>query len=177
MAVLEKIFSDEALPESWQTMRAPAYSRAYLRAAAQAFREEDVKSARHYLLEAVRLDPDLAADEGAELAAHMAAWTDLPKISNPVSYLERVYNNLPGELAALKRRRRTELARLAIRQAFVAYHDGELACARNAVQRAIRYRPHWLTNRGVLSILVRSHLPWLVKSGANTNEFERARIG
>lgn len=163
MAVLDKLFADETLPASWQAMQAQAYSRAYLRAAAQSYREDDVALARHFLSQAVSLDPELAADEGADLASRMTAWTDLPKISDPVAFMERVYDNLPGELSSMERRRRIELAQIAIRQAFSAYRQGELACARAAVRRGVRYQPRWLANRGVLSILVRSHMPWFAR--------------
>lgn len=179
MAVLDKVFEDQALPANWQAMRAPAYSRAYLRASAQAYREEDVDLAQHYLSQAVSLDPDLAADGGAALAAHMVAWTDLPKISDPIAFMERVYNNLPTDLTPLQKRRRSELARVAIQQAFTAYQERELACTRAAVRRAVRYQPRWLANRGVLSIMVRSHLPWLARerSEMNGKQLEQVSAG
>jgi len=160
MAVLDKVFSDEALPESWQAMRAMAYSRACLRAAAQAYREEELESAKDYLSQAVELDSNLVANDGTALATHLAAWTDLPKIRDPLTYLERIYGNLPGDLQTLRRRRRQDLGRAAMEQAFVAFAGRNLASARTAVRRAIRYQPGWLMNRGVLSILVRSHFPW-----------------
>ena len=169
--------SDEALSEDWRAMQAAAYSRAYLRASAQAYREEDLRSAQRYLSQAVRLDPDLTANGGVALAAHLAAWTDLPKISDPVLFMERIYDNLPGQLSVLKRRRRSELAQIAVQEGFTAYRDGDLAYARTAIRRAIRYQPRWLANRGVLSILVRSHLPWLAESGASTNHLEQAKAG
>lgn len=176
-AVLDKVFSNEALPECWKAMHSLAYSRAYLRAAAQAYRGADLESAQDYLSQAVALNPLLVEEGASKLAAHINAWTDLPKIGDPVAYMERIYNNLPSHLTALKRRRRLELARALIRQTFSAYENGELACARGAVRQAIRYHPRWLANRGILSILVRSHLPWLAESGASTNHLEQAKAG
>lgn len=177
LAVLDKFFKDDSLPESWRAMEDTAYSRAYLRAAAQAYREEDLASARDHLSQAVSLDPELTADGGAALAAHVAAWTDLPKISDPVAYMERVCNNLPDRVEGLRSRLRSELGRVALQQAFAAYGEREMACTRAAVRQAIRYHPRWLANRGVLSILVRSHLPWLAESGASTNHLEQAKGG
>lgn len=157
-AVLDKLFADPALPASWRQWRSRAYSRAHLRAAAQAYRrQESLASACTHLEEAVALDPTLAAGGGERLAQHLFAWTDLPKIADPLAYLERIYDNLPVTLACLSVRRRETLGQAAIRLAFVAAQQGDLARARTSLYQALRHQPRWLANRGALSILVRSH--------------------
>ncbi len=158
-AVLDKSFADPDLPPSWRAWRNRAYSRAHLRAAAQAYRlEESLSVARIHLEKAVALDPTLAAGSGERLATTMSAWTDLPKIGDPLTYLERIYDNLPSCLQSLGARRREVLGGAAMRQAFSAARDGDLSRARRALYRALQYQPRWLANRGALSILVRSHL-------------------
>ena len=101
-AVLDKVFADPALPDSWQRLRDRAYSNAHLRAAAQGYQVGDIERAKASLTEAVQLNPALAADDGAALAAHFAAWTDLPKTSEPLAFLQRIYANLPDSLAELR---------------------------------------------------------------------------
>lgn len=158
-AVLDKFFADPDLPPSWRAWRNRAYSRAHLRAAAQAYRlEESLGVARIHLEKAVALDPTLAAAGGEPLAQMLSAWTDLPKIGDPLAYLERIYDNLPASLDSLSARRRDTLGQAAMRQAFSAARDGDLSRARTALHRALHYQPRWLANRGALSILVRSHL-------------------
>lgn len=160
-AVLQKLFARDDLPASWRSMRNVAYSRAYLRAAAQAYRSGPYAAAAGYLKQAAELDASLLADNGKPLALIMAAWTDLPKIAAPLNYLENIYDNLPPELHQLQAQKREQLGELAMRLAYSAYRHKDLAKARAAVRRALRYRPRYLANRGVLSILIRSHLALL----------------
>jgi glycosyltransferase involved in cell wall biosynthesis len=158
-AVLDKLFADREVPPSWQEWRHLAYSRAHLRAAAQSYRrEESLEVACSHLEKAIALDPALAARGGERLAQHLFAWTDLPKIADPLAYLERIYNNLPATLTCVGMRRREFLGQAAMRLAFAADQQGDLGRARESLHRALRHQPRWLANRGVLSILVRSHL-------------------
>jgi glycosyltransferase involved in cell wall biosynthesis len=158
LATLDKLYSNPDLPEKWRKMRNKAYSAAYLRAAAQAYGASAFEVAKADLTEAVRLDPDLVTNNGWTLVNRFSAWTDHPTISNPLNYLEKVYANLPDCLAELRRRRRIDLGRAAMRLAFETYAQGDLNRCRVAVRQAFRYWPGWLKNRGALSIFVHSHL-------------------
>lgn len=155
-AVLDKVFADPQLPESWQRLRERAYSNAHLRAAAQGYQVGDIERAKASLRQAVQLNPALAADGGAALAAHFAAWTDLPKTSQPLDFLQRIYANLPDELAGLGRRRRTYLGQAAMQHAFAAHGRGDGRAAQAAAWQAVRWQPRWLANRGALALLLRS---------------------
>lgn len=155
-AVLDKVFADPNLPESWQRLHDQAYSNAHLRAAAQAYQVGDFEAAKASLAQAVRLNPALAADGGAALADHFAAWTDLPKTSEPLAFLQRIYDNLPAELTELGRRRRAYLGQAAMQRAFAAHARGDNRTAQAMARQAVRYQPGWLTNRGAWSLLLRS---------------------
>ncbi|HFE67167.1 MAG TPA: glycosyltransferase [Chloroflexi bacterium] len=157
-AVLDKLFHEFTLPDEWQAMRGKAYSRAHLRGAAQAYHAGVYAEGQEHLAQAVALDPDLLAEDGQKLADTIAAWTNLPKIADPLNYLETVYDNLTPELTLLARRRNRDLSQAAMAAAFKAYNRGDKRQARTAVRRAIRYQPAWLKNRGVLSIFLRTHL-------------------
>jgi tetratricopeptide (TPR) repeat protein len=160
-AVLDKLFNDPGLPTSWRDMHASAYSHAHLRAAAQAYRTRDFEQAKSSLARAAELNPELAANEGAVLAKHLSAWTELPKIADPLIFLEEIYDNLPPDLQSLKGRRRQEIGRSAMKIAFEAYEKGDLARARAAGRKAFSCEPGWIANRGAVAVLVRSHLPFL----------------
>ncbi|MCA9935271.1 MAG: glycosyltransferase [Ardenticatenaceae bacterium] len=158
-AVLENFFRRSDLPAPWQAMRDRAYSRAHLRAAAQAYRVPDaLQEAQEHLATAVQHDPILLANHAEPLARILSGWTDLPKIADPLAYLETIYNNLPPNLPELAQRRQRDLGQIAMRQAYQAYEKGDMLRAKTAVRKAIRCQPHWLTNRGALSILLRTHL-------------------
>jgi tetratricopeptide (TPR) repeat protein len=155
-AVLDKVFADPGLPDDWQALRERAYSNAYLRAAAQGYQIGDIERAKASLEQAVQLNPTLAADEGAALAAHFAAWTNLPKTSEPLAFLQRIYANLPDSLAGLRARRRQHLGQAAMGYAFAAHALGDPVAAQAAAWQAVRCQPRWLANRGALALLLRS---------------------
>ena len=135
------------LPESWRHLRDLAYSNAFLRAAAQAYQTGNIDGAKSSLVKAVSLNPVLTANDFAALADQFAAWTDLPKTSDPLAFLERIYDNLPESLSELRKRRQQDLGRVAMALAFDSYHRGDLTMARSAAWRAFRYQPSWLGNR------------------------------
>jgi glycosyltransferase involved in cell wall biosynthesis len=157
-AVLNKLFNEYDLPPAWLALKEKAYSRAYLRAAAQSYRVMAFADGQANLAQAVTLDPALLADDAEPLARRLMAWTNLPKFPDRLAYLEDIYNHLPPELAALQARRGAELGRAAMQLAYEAYQAGDMGRTRTAVRRAFRYQPARLTNRGALSIFVRSHL-------------------
>ena len=155
-AVLEKLFARTDLPPRWQAMRDRAYSHAHLRGAAQAYQAEDFAGAAEHLDSAVRLNPDLLADDAATLAEFIAGWANYAKTRDPLSYMEKVYAHLPDSLAVLRRRRNRDLAAEAIQMAFAAHVKNDAATAKMAASRAFHYQPKWLLNRGAVSVFVKS---------------------
>jgi glycosyltransferase involved in cell wall biosynthesis len=160
--VLDKIYNDPCLPESWEALKDKAYSRAYLRSAGSALRIDQFSDVMTYLSEAVRLDPDLLANDAKPLARRFSAWTDDPRIINKLGYLESLYENLPKNLMIMKHRKHRDLSQAAMRIAYQAYGRGDRVTARLAVLQAFRYKPQWLFNRGAISIFVRSWLNPLI---------------
>jgi glycosyltransferase involved in cell wall biosynthesis len=156
-AVLDKIYSGPALPDTWKELHDLAYSNANLRAMAQAYHHEDYPHAKNYLREATRLNPGLLADNADELAKILAALADSPKIPNSLDFLERIYTHLPEEMEALQQRGPQDLSRTAIQAAFSAYGKHDYLTARRSAQRAIQYQPGWVRNRGVLAVLMKSY--------------------
>jgi glycosyltransferase involved in cell wall biosynthesis len=161
-SVLEKIYREPALPEKWESMRDDAYSRAYLRAAAQAYTAKEFSRATAYMREAVRLSPELGANNAERLAQLVAGWANHVKTTEPLTFLEGIYHHLPDELSALRSRRRRDLAREAMQLGFDAHQRGDSSRARAALWQAIWNQPQLLANRGVLSISLRT---WLFGSG------------
>jgi hypothetical protein len=157
--VLDKTFADTALPADWRARRGEAYSRGHLRAAAQAYTAGAVEDAAANMAQAVTLDPSLAADAGAPVAAIVAGWANHVKTRDPLGLMARIYAHLPDELSALRGRRRRELGREALQLAFAAHRRGDGRVARDYARQAVGYRPQALLNRGVLSILIKAPSP------------------
>jgi hypothetical protein len=158
-AVLDKIFSANDLPNSWRARRDLAYSSAHLRAAAQAYHAQAFPVAKEHFAAAVDLNPELGADGARSAARQITAWTYYAKTRDPLAYLQSVYDNLPDSLAVLRRGRRQHLAQTAIDMAFRSYQRGDRIAARVAAWHAFRLQPHYLMNRGAVSLFVRSWLP------------------
>jgi len=158
-AVLEKTFNDPQLPEAWRARRNEAYSRGFLRAAAQAYNASDFAQAQECMREAVKLCPELCDNDAEFLAGVAAGWANHTKTRDSFAFLERVYNNLPDELAMLRRRRAADLSRQALHVAFTAHARGDGRKAGEYVWRAVGLQPKVLINRGVLAIALRALVP------------------
>jgi hypothetical protein len=154
-AVLDKLYSQPDLDPAWQDLRDPAYSQAYMRAAAQAYYAQNIDYAKNCIKNAVHLDPILAEKEGQRLVDAFSGWLDLPKTTQPMDYLETVYDNLPESLQELKQHKQQHIGQAAIQLAFYSYQQGDMATTRYAVQRAFRCQPRYLLNRGALAIFLR----------------------
>lgn len=156
-SVLDKVFQDPELPESWRAMHDLAYSNANLRAMAQAYQVLNYPQAQQYLLEAVRLDPLLLEDHAERLARRLNGLANSPKNKEPLVFLENIYHHLPEQLEVLQARRNKDLSQAAVEQAFQTYRERDYAAARKAVQKALHYQPSWISNRGVLSIWLKAY--------------------
>lgn len=152
-AVLDKFFARPDVTPACLDSRDFAYSRAHLRGAAQAWRVQDSDRGGAHLLEAVKLNPALMEDGGRRLADHFRSWTDLPKITDPLGFLEAIYSRLPAELSPLAGRRRTYLARAAAHFAHQSHAAGDLDKARRLAWKAIGYRPAYLADRSLVALL------------------------
>jgi glycosyltransferase involved in cell wall biosynthesis len=157
-AVLKKIYDDPDLPEAWLALKDKAYSNAYLRAAIQAYRMDETAEGAEGLAEAVRLDPTLMDKNGDILATRLLALSDSPKVMDRLPFLELIYHHLPDNLSQLKSQRKVRLSQAAVELGFGSYKAQDYTRARHFMWRGIQYRPSWLANRGVLSVLVRSSL-------------------
>ncbi|MCS7062099.1 MAG: glycosyltransferase [Anaerolineae bacterium] len=155
-AVLDKVFADPDLPADWAALRDQAYAHAYLRAAAHAYQTCSFERACAALEEAIRLDPQLAANGAERIKRRIAAWADDPRTPDGMNFLESVYANLPATLGCLRRRRGRILGQAATQYAFEAFARGDVPRARALLMRSFRYWPAWLANRGAWSMLARS---------------------
>lgn len=156
-AVLDKTFSQTDLPARWQQLHDQAYANAHIRAAAHGYLAHDFELGKTHLDTAVTLYPPLKIDMDV-LANRLYGLTQLPKTSDPFEFLSNIYENLPHNLEGLGKRKNHYLGQAAVNLAFHAFQRGQYLKARKNALRAIQYQPRYLTNRGVLSILIKSLL-------------------
>ena len=100
-SVLDKLFSQKHLPQSWYDLRDLAYSQSHLRAAANAYAVNSFPDGKTHLDQAITLNPSLTQNSGQKLIDQMFAWTDLPKLQKPLEFLRNVLDHLPTQIEDL----------------------------------------------------------------------------
>jgi glycosyltransferase involved in cell wall biosynthesis len=153
-AVLDKTFADPGLPDVWTARRDEAYSRGFLRAAAQAYTGGDFDRARTFIREAIGRDADLQANRGDRLARTIAGWANHAKTRDALALMTAIYDNLPDELRELRGRKRRELGRQAAQMAWAAFRSGDSTGSRRLARQAVGYWPPSILDRGLLQLIL-----------------------
>ena len=158
LAVLDKFFRQESLPENWRALKNEAYAAAYVRSAARSYHANLTELAKRDLSQAASLNPRLLDCSGSRLIKTLAGWADAPMVPNPLEYLERVFANLPDDLAILRKNRRPRLSAMALDMAYRQMEQNHGDKAGYYFFLAARYQPKILINRGHLVTLARFYL-------------------
>jgi hypothetical protein len=165
--------------------RSQTLSQVYIGLALRNYGLGAIATARDQLTAAVTLDPALLeqVNDFVELLTHSAIV--LPA-STPFPYIDTVLQNLPSSAQRLERARSRVLSNVSVACAFQDYFAGRRRPVIRQVLTALRYRPAWLGNRGVISIFLKSLLGLmdgerdkerpsytpLINYGVKDNEFE-----
>ena len=157
-AVLDKVFQNGNLPQSWCEYKHEAYSQSHLRASANSYAANDFQAGKLHLKKAVSLNPVLLQDNSYEVFQQILAWTELPKVKEPLVFLKNILNHLPNEIKdGSSYSSRQILSKFAIEQGFTAFEQRHFNNARTFIIFAVKNNPRWLFNRGVISILLKSN--------------------
>lgn len=156
IAMLDKLFTRPDFREHLSLSQNQVYANAYFTVACYQFAAKQVNDAQRNLLTAVKLDPDLLADDGRCLVQKCVDISTSKFIEDPAQYIEFLFENLPAPLAGLYRYKRDALAEIWAIQAFRAYQQSHWSSAWKAAWQAARLNIHWLQNRGLLSISIRA---------------------
>ena len=133
-----------------------AYSRVYMGFACLAYGADAIQEAKSDLSYAVKMDPSLTANNADRLLEIIAAYAWNHLTGDSMTFTNRVFLNLPDELAFLQRLRRQAVARTWIVGAFRAYQNKDMAKVRENGMKAVVSAPSSLLNRGFASILLQS---------------------
>jgi GT2 family glycosyltransferase len=148
-------------PAEIAELQAQAYSRLHLRHALVNYGHGAGDLGRHYWEVAIDTCAEYATDRRVIDQNLVDYVTGFASVAEPYArlnaieaMLDRVLSNLPGPLATLRTERRALLARCLAEMAFLAALNGETGLARRYACRCCVVDPAWLSNRGVLKILV-----------------------
>ncbi len=153
LATLDKFFSQPHLPESLITFKDHAYAIAYLSGAAWAYHSNATEEVKENILQAVQLDPSLKDDRYKQLVECLVGWADDPRSIKPAVFLQRVMENTPSGLPALRNELRKALADVLLAPFFKEPRVYRRTNRRDLI-KVILFKPGWLFNRGFLRIFI-----------------------
>lgn len=135
--------------------RSRIFSQVHLGLAMRSYAAGDIADANRQLAAALALDPARfeQGEDFARLLCHSAV--HLP-VSDPFHYVNTVLQNLPAPAQRLRRVRARALSGLNLELAYRHYVAGERRQAVHRILRALRHRPVLISDRGAVSILLRS---------------------
>jgi glycosyltransferase involved in cell wall biosynthesis len=134
--------------------RAYLISRVYVGLALHNYGCGRIADAKHQLADAIALYPAML-EQSEDFARTLCDFAmRLPVTTH--KYVARVFQNLPPEAHRLERVRSRVLSDVNIGRAFEDYYAGHQGLAARRILGAVRHRPSWLGNRGVVSVLMKS---------------------
>ncbi len=154
-AFIHRVF--EYLPPAAETIHSAhdyVLSRVYRGVALRLYARGAFAAAQSHMAEAIRLHPAMLDQPDDFARACVDCAVGLPATSE--SYIRDVLNHLPPEAAAFQALHGRLISDLAVAHAFEHYHNGNRDEAGRKMLRALRHRPAWAKNRGVLAVLAKS---------------------
>lgn len=155
-AVLDMVYDDPRMPPEMHGIRNTVYATRHVRSAAAAYQAQDMELGKEFLELALQTDPTLT-DENIDLVVDQLFNRVMGFcLGDPRDTLQSVILHLPGERHFARELGRRLWAKFYIDGAFEAYQLGQTTKCRNYALQAIRKRPAYLQNRGLLAIFWRS---------------------
>ena len=155
--VVQEFFEHNELPIDASRRRDEVLAMIHLRGMVRGFEVGQVDEARKHGITAVELWPALLDQHGRAIATAIDGAADHPTVKDRVGYIRRVFDNLPQELADVRRWRPRAIA-MGAAGAIFAGQASTPSTLRRLLATIILNDPSWLVNRGLISIVVRAHL-------------------
>jgi hypothetical protein len=133
--------------------------RVHVELALRNYRYDNIADARKQLTTAIAAYPSIL-EQPEDFARTLCGYAmSLPEPPHP--YVTKVFDNLPPEAQRLTHVRSRVLGDVNVASAFEDYFASRQSLAARRILSALRHRPSWIRNRGVVSVLIRS-LPKLL---------------
>lgn len=118
----------------------------------------DKNVALRHLTEVFRLFPEISTKPEIFSQA-IFEYLHNVDLTDPISFVHTVFESLPIIASSFVDLRASILAELYVSKAFQNYTFGDMRLVRRDVVTALRYKPSFLSNKGVVSIFGKSFLP------------------
>ena len=140
--VLDRFFAQPDLPAELIQLRNTAYAGVFLMRAAASFADKDVTPAVQDLSHALELEPAWVAHEGKEALDALLGYATNPRVRDPWSYLETVFNHLPEQVFNVKtQQRKLRMWRVATDVLFCAAKRQDWSTVRSTFFKVVQYNP------------------------------------
>ena len=154
LLMLDKFFQQPDLPADLRSLEQITYAKMRLQGAVREYRVAQIEEAVEDVAQAFRIPSTTDLTELQEFFLQLiVAWAGHPLTTDPNEYIDRVFDNLPANVAYLRTRRRETLARFSMSHFFRASENQDWPEVRRMFTRSITNDPSWLANRGVWSIM------------------------
>ena len=150
--LLNKLFSRSDLPHDLAFHQPMLYAHYYVLGACYAYETNRIQTGQNRLLQSGEVAPGVLK-ESPPLIISLITGAVQSRGSDPAALIEKIFKNLPSELAWLKPYRGYALSTLHMRRVFQAHTSHEQPLLKDWLLGVYHY-PRWLMNRGVWSILM-----------------------
>ena len=170
LGLVEHLFADRAITERLGLSRASVLGRVYIGTACAYLAAGNIAASQEDFRLAFRSDPSLLIEGQERVLSLIVGQGRISEPTHAWEFVARVFGNLPVEASPLLGLRRKALGQAYLAEVFQAHRRDDLARARWALLRGLRYDPTWLKNKGVVSIGLQSLL------GGNFTQALRRKI-
>lgn len=156
--LLDKVFANSNLPANVSAEKLRIYGYTHMGSACHSYSagefklaEQDLEQAWGYLAEV------MGEDTTRTILNLIAGFARTFHVSDPTTYFNAVFDNLPSKFSWLAQHRDDALSTFYMGNVFKTHRNGGQVSLRDWT-KGVLLGPHWLRNRGVWSILMRSAL-------------------
>ena len=154
--ILDKAFTDTKLSDLIGINKDQAFAILYVELAFRAYLFRSGNEGQSYLIRAGKLDPSWINQRDEEIITKIVSFAWNPVNSDPVGYVEFVFNNLPYDFRRLNKQKNWILSRAWMAQSFRTSLYDQHKETINALLLTIKYEPSLIFNKGILSLYRKS---------------------
>jgi hypothetical protein len=132
------------------------YAKVHVICGAGKYNSGCIEDAKKEIEAAINRYPEFLSNNASLLFNLLVNWAGNPFVSNPITYLEIVFSNLPSSIDHLNRQKHKAFAQIYMKTFFYAHKKEDYSLVKKMFINAIRYDMTWIFNHGVISIILKA---------------------
>jgi glycosyltransferase involved in cell wall biosynthesis len=151
----DKLFTSQSAPEDFLVPDL-LYARVNVTCAASNYNSGYIEDAKNEIEAAIMRYPEFLSDNADQLFNLLVSWAGNPFVSDPITYLDIVFSNLPSSIDHLSCQKSKAFAQIYMKTFFHAHEKGDNILVWKMFVKAIQHDFTWIKNYGVISIIVKT---------------------